>query len=263
MIKLFLIFFIVIVAYYARQKKALSISGTYGLLLIGVVTIVAFSYKGLTLLGLFFVTSSLAGRWPNNNNDTNYNRRKTPERVLSQVMANGYMALIASIGQLLWPSPVWIGVLAGSMAEANADTWASEIGVTSLAMPRSVVSFRKLPPGVSGGVSLKGFVASFIGAVVISVVAYYLCVPKYFVLSNFVLIFSLMGFIGSYIDSLLGALCQGTYQCQICQTLTDDRDHCQEKTVKVSGVSWISNSVVNGISTGICGLLGGVIFLWY
>lgn len=259
-IKLVIDLGLVLASVIAYKKQALSTSGAIGFVVIGTLTLLSFKIKGLLILAIFFITANLAGHWPST--DQVIQNKSTPNRTITQVLANGYMVLIAGIGQLLLPSPFWLGMLIGSIVEANADTWASEIGQTSRNLPVSVLYFKKLAHGVSGGVTVKGLIASLGGAGIISICAVFFWPGIAESSLWFIIMYSLLGFIGAYLDSILGECCQVKYRCQYCQQLTDDLYHCSHSTVREKGVNWITNNTVNAISTGITGILGGLILLW-
>ncbi len=89
----------------------------------------------------------------------------------------------------------------GAIATALADTVSSEIGMLSKSKPRLITNFKKVAIGTDGGVTLLGLVAGLIGALIISILYFYLE-------QNIVIIWivTAAGFIGSLIDSFLGAV---------------------------------------------------------
>ena len=97
----------------------------------------------------------------------------------------------------------------------NGDTWASELGsVLSRSEPYLITTFKKVPRGTNGGISLIGSLASILGGTFVGL-AFYVGIilgssKIAFIESSsqyqFDVIFigSLAGFMGSLIDSLLG-----------------------------------------------------------
>lgn len=68
-----------------------------------------------------------------------------------------------------------IGIL-GALSCANGDTWASEIGsVIETTSPRLITTFRRVPQGTNGGVTLGGLLVSFLGGLVLGI-TYYLTI---------------------------------------------------------------------------------------
>jgi uncharacterized protein (TIGR00297 family) len=99
-----------------------------------------------------------------------------------------------------------IGYL-GAMATATADTLASEIGSTYKGQPIMITTLRRVPPGTDGGVSPLGEGASIMGALAIALIAIPLEL-KANGIGTMVFITVLTGFLGTNIDSLLGATLQ-------------------------------------------------------
>lgn len=121
----------------------------------------------------------------------------------------------------------------GSMAMATADTLASEIGSTYKGKPRMITTFEHVAPGTDGGVSPLGEAASVFGATAIAIAAFLMGLmgPD---AGSMIFLTILMGFVGTNIDSLLGATLQ------------------HEKI--------LSNAGVNFVSTLITGLLAMLIY---
>jgi uncharacterized protein (TIGR00297 family) len=93
----------------------------------------------------------------------------------------------------------------GSVATAAADTVAGEIGMTTSA-PVLITTFEMVPRGTNGGVTLEGEIAACIGSLVIAGAACFLGVITFPMLG----ICTLAGFIGTNIDSLVGATLEDT-----------------------------------------------------
>ncbi len=94
-----------------------------------------------------------------------------------------------------------------SMATATADTLASEIGSTYRGRPVMITTLQPVKPGTDGGVSPLGEAASVFGALAIAVAALLLGLTGASAESMMILTV-LMGFVGTNIDSLLGATLQ-------------------------------------------------------
>lgn len=94
-----------------------------------------------------------------------------------------------------------------SMAMATADTLASEIGSTYRGLPRMITTLQPVPPGTDGGVSPLGEAASLFGSAAIAMAALLMGLTGPSV-AAMVILTMLMGFIGTNIDSLLGATLQ-------------------------------------------------------
>jgi len=87
------------------------------------------------------------------------------------------------------------------MAEAAGDTTQSEIGEIASSRAWLITTFRKVPPGTDGGITLPGTLAGAAGASIVASVAYATTILPW----RLGLIAAFAGFLGTIVDSLLGA----------------------------------------------------------
>ncbi|RPI71661.1 MAG: DUF92 domain-containing protein, partial [Ignavibacteriales bacterium] len=137
------------------------------------------------------------------------------------------------------------------VASVCADTWSTEIGTLFKTKTIDILSLKEINPGISGGISLPGILASIAGAVVIAVTS----LP--WLGSNFqinFLILTLAGFTGSIADSMFGSSIQARYKCVVCKNITESKTHCSRNAILIKGTEFINNDAVNfgaGVSGGV------------
>lgn len=117
-----------------------------------------------------------------------------------------------------------IGIIANYAAVA-ADTFSSELGILAKGSPRLITSptFRKVPPGTNGGVTLTGLAAGLLGSMIIVTTSVFFVPfcnaqtagqlgggPAWTQPQRNILMFGLTiwGALGSVLDSFLGAIFQ-------------------------------------------------------
>ncbi|EOL49399.1 DUF92 domain-containing protein [Enterococcus caccae] len=168
-----------------------------------------------------------------------------------QVLANSLPAVISLVLFYYTQNQLFmIGYVSG-IAGATADTWGSEIGILSKTVPRSIVSFKQIAPGLSGGVSTLGSIASVCGSLLITFTFWLFSGRLYvnpFPTSLMVILPFILGVANSLVDSVLGATLQIKYRCIICGQQTEQRYHHLHLTKPISGISWLSNDWVNFFS---------------
>jgi uncharacterized protein (TIGR00297 family) len=209
---------------------------------------------------LFFGTSSLLTKYQEHEHikeEALSLAEKGGQRDALQVLANSGLVLITALiyafTYSLWSDQVLrttmiFGVL--NFAVVNADTWATELGVTSKKQPYSILNpTRKVERGTSGGVSPKGILASLIGAAVIAI-SYALLTLLWGAHPSpgLILLITLGGLLGSLIDSLLGATVQAQYYCPSCDKMTEKTIHSRcggSSTEHRRGFTWFNNDLVN------------------
>jgi uncharacterized membrane protein len=144
---------------------------------------------------------------------------------------------------------VLAAAFAGAFAAAAADTWGTEIGTLARNAPRSIVGLRKIPAGLSGGVTLTGTLAEIGGALVVGFTAWAAGIAPWWIIVA-------AGFAGALADSILGASLQALHYCPRCQRCCEIAPHvCGSATSLVRGVHWIDNDAVNVLAT-LVGALG-------
>ena len=176
-----------------------------------------------------------------------------PGRCLPMVVLSVFLPSSTGFSPL-WCCPGWRR--AAALAAASADTWATELGILSRTDPILIVSGKRVAKGTSGGVSLAGGAASLLGASVIAAVFLFLFTSGSgsSTSSNTVwlavgVVFS--GFLGSLVDSILGATLQAIYYCPNCMKETEKHPlhHCGSETQWLRGIRWLNNDWVNFLCT--------------
>jgi uncharacterized protein (TIGR00297 family) len=171
-----------------------------------------------------------------------------------QVLANGGVFATLAIISMNSPSALVYAAAAGALAASTADTWATEIGALSRAMPRSILSLERVAPGTSGGVTVLGIFASLAGAAFIGAAALLLDWPTAAMCAAIA-----GGFGGSIIDSILGATVQKRCWCERCGRGTERAVHaCGMQTTHAGGLRWLDNDLVNFFSSVSGALLGSL-----
>lgn len=245
------------IALFALRRGSLSRSGAWAALAIG--TSIYTGGGGVWFLALFafFVTSTLLGKLGRARKARiKLEFEKGDTRDALQACANGGVAALCALGNLLVPHPGWTGAFIGALATANGDTWATELGTLSRREPWSLLSLRRVPRGSSGAVSPLGLAATAAGGLLIGLV---LATGAHDAASA--LRSALLGLVcgvgGSLADSLLGASLQAGYRCPACAVSTEGARHaCGAETQLTRGFAWLDNDLVNLAATLVGALLG-------
>jgi uncharacterized protein (TIGR00297 family) len=141
-------------------------------------------------------------------------------------------------------------VSAVAIAASTSDTWASEIGALSKSKPFSILTFKAMEKGLSGAVSVIGIIASLIGAAAISllfVTLYYMNNPfEILVFFEYAMIILIAGFLGTILDSYLGAFLQAKYKDLKTGKIKEFIINT-ENYILISGKKIITNNTVNFI----------------
>ncbi|MCL6571991.1 MAG: DUF92 domain-containing protein [Bacillus sp. (in: Bacteria)] len=225
--------------------KSLTVSGSFFAILVGLAVYLGFGVNGLFLVGVFFASSSIWSKYKGNVKSTIEEKlAKGATRDWRQVAANGGAAGLFSIFYYFSNDSTWLIAFAVSLASANSDTWASEIGSLSRNNPIYIRSFKRIEKGTSGAISLLGSLAALAGALLISLLSFWLFKLDFY----FSFLIFLFGYFGNVIDTLLGAFYQQVYICEYCGIETEKKNHCQLPTTRIKGSTFVDNDMVNFLS---------------
>jgi uncharacterized protein (TIGR00297 family) len=242
--------------------KPLTRGGTVAALVIGVLTIAGASY-GWTLLAVPLALAVLFGFFLSCVGMSSLGRArkrllvdvpKGGPRDAWQVAANGGVATACAVASALvtggGDAPPHVAYVllwgfAGAYAAATADTWSTEIGSAFGGVPRSIAGFRRIAPGLSGGVTPLGSAAMVGGAAWIGLL-WILPQPRALAFG----IVTAAGIAGALLDSLLGATLQRVWYCPSCERTTETNVHiCGVRAVPHRGLRWMTNDAVNALAT--------------
>jgi len=239
-----------LVSIFAYRFKLLTSDGASAAFLLGAIIFGTGGIGFVLPLLFFFFSSSFLSRYKSRTKSKYRDIfEKSGARDKNQVLANGIIAGILCFVHFVFPSPSVYYAYLACLATVNADTWGTEIGILSKSQPISLRGFKKVLPGSSGGISFLGSTSSLLGAFLLVLSGFLPGIsPVPFKLELF-LIIVMAGFLGSFIDSLLGAFLQAQYLCPICNKMTERKTHCNFDTNRVSGISWLNNDWVNFLSS--------------
>ena len=230
----------------ARGLRWLTTGGAVAAAAVGAVIFTGAGVPGATLLALFFVSGSLltyAGGAA-----SRLDPGERGGRTARQVFSNGGWAAAGALALWLGCPAGW-PVVVGALAAAQADTWATEIGMRSDAAPRLITTGRLVPAGTSGGITARGTAGGVLGAVAAAGVALLAGAPEQAAGAGLA-----GGIVGMLGDSLLGATAQAIYYCDSCAAETERAVHrCGAPARRVRGLSWLGNNAVNFAGTGLGG----------
>ncbi|MBI5829902.1 MAG: DUF92 domain-containing protein [Chloroflexi bacterium] len=239
------------------RRRALSRSGVAGAIVTGGLIFGFAGPSGAALLLTFFLSSSALSRFKESQKESLAEKfSKGSQRDLAQALANGGAAALCAVGWGLTHGPLWWVGLCAALAAANADTWATELGVLSPHAPRLVSNGKTVEVGTSGGISLWGTAAALAGSLLIAFTAFIatLLDPTLSSILPYTytpILITFAGLAASLFDSLLGATVQAIYYCDVCRKETERHPlhRCGAPTRPLRGWRWLDNDWVNFAAT--------------
>lgn len=241
-----------IVAGIAFRIRALTLDGALAAFAVGTAVFGAGGWPAAAVLFAFFLPSTLLSRIGRARKRDLAGGDKHAARNAWQVLANGGVAAVCA---LLAPraGAAFAAAFAGAFAAASADTWGTEIGMLSPERPRSLATLRPTLPGLSGGVTALGMLATLGGAACVAGVAALAGVAAFATVAA-------AGFAGALVDSLLGATAQALRWCPVCARACETNPHdCGTPTTLRRGVAWLENDAVNFAATLAGALVAGTL----
>lgn len=236
------------------RLRFLTMNGAAALIVLALLLFGLGGLKWTIPILFFFISASSISKLKRGSNvsDGGTMMEKSKARNYLQVVANGGIGAALVTLNLITQSELWYFAFVIIVAVACADTWATEIGTRFGKRTISIITLQKIETGLSGGVSTFGTLAAFGGSLCIGLISYY-----YIDDLKIIFVIILFGFLGSVIDSLLGATVQAKYRCNNCNSILENNEHCNENSDLIKGFRRINNDSVNFLS----GLISSIIFL--
>lgn len=210
---------VAMIGVYTYRKDMLNAAGAFAAFLMGALIVLFTNFWWLLLLFALLGLGSAATRFRFSEKEAakvaeRSGGRRSTRNVIGNGLAPAVLAVAAPLIEQNWGATVAGVAYISAVAVAAADTFASEFG--SLARNVYLITtFRKVPAGVDGGVSLPGTLAALVGALVISALGLlFLAVLQTGDLRMSVSWWTVaippaMGFLGCQVDSVLGATLEG------------------------------------------------------
>jgi uncharacterized protein (TIGR00297 family) len=224
-------------------KKLLTPAGLIHAWCLGVIVWGTLGWRGYGVVMFYFLAGSAVTRIGMAQKEAEGIAEKRggargPENVWGSAFAATICALgIASIG-LGWLDPSWKSLLllgyVASFCTKLADTTASEVGKAYGKSTFLITTFKPVPRGTEGAVSLEGTLAGILGGIAIALVAYSVGIISL----TGVIICTIAAFIATNLESVIGATLQ-------------------------SKIDWLSNELVNVINTIIGAGSAIAIAIWW
>jgi uncharacterized protein (TIGR00297 family) len=239
------------VAFAAYRVRSLSASGAIAACAIGAIVFGAGGWQAALVLFAFFIPSTLLSRAGRARKKLLVDVGKDGPRDAWQVLANGGVAALCILAAPRFGA-LYAAAFAGAFAAASADTWGTEIGTLASGKPRSILSFAPIEPGLSGGITLWGSLATIGGACCVALVAWLVHLGPFFPIAA-------AGIAGAFFDSILGAGAQALRRCPACGVDCEtDPHHCGSPTLLRRGFGWMENDAVNLAATFAGAVVAGV-----
>ncbi|MFY4776337.1 DUF92 domain-containing protein [Metabacillus sp. RGM 3146] len=251
------ILFVLVISILGWRVKSLTLLGAIMSFVVGILIYIGTGFAGLFLLGAFFASSSLLSKYKRENKkEAEELLQKGDQRDAVQVLANGGFPAVFAILFFISQNEGFLYAFSVSIAAANSDTWASEIGTLSKQRPFMLPSLKRVERGTSGAVSLLGSSAALLGALFIAGLSFIMLQKSF---SHFLFV-ALFGFAGNLLDTLMGGSIQVKYQCVTCGKITERPIHCGVKGKIAKGFAIFNNDMINALSIAAAAIISIIFY---
>lgn len=158
-----------------------------------------------------------------------------------QLIANSLIAVISIVLYGVAKNGIFLVAFFATIAETVGDSVASDVGVLSKSDPFDICTLKKVPKGVSGGISILGTLVSV--CVCLYTGLLYCCLYEINIYHFGVIVISSLS--GILLDSVLGSKIQARYRCSICGKVTEKERHCEYAAILEKGFRTFGNTEVN------------------
>jgi uncharacterized protein (TIGR00297 family) len=186
----------------ARWLRGVSLSGSIAGAIVCFVLYAAAGAGAFAALVTVFVLTWVATQFGYRRKQKRGTAESGEGRTASQVLANLATAAGFAGASALSGKPVFMLAAAAALSEAAADTVSSEFGQAHSDRSRLITTWKVVPAGTDGGVTVTGTVAGMVAAVIVSGV----CLVTGLIPWKWARLSLAAGVAGMIVDSFLGAL---------------------------------------------------------
>ena len=240
---------VILLAWFVRSRNWLDQTGSLAALWIAAILWMSGGWKALSAPVFLLVVGSVTGKLIRPNH-------ASEKRTAQQVFSNGLIGVVLYMlygmtGQFHWLLLAW-----SSFAVSVCDTISSEVGVAVGGRTYNAVTLRRMPPGLSGGISLAG-TAGGLAALLLLVFFLGIILP----VSPIQLLWVLStGLLGMLVDSILGSKWQALWRQG---DALSEVSSSSPQEVLVKGLPWLDNHWVNFLSNGITMACSYLAYAWF
>lgn len=234
----------------AVKLKSLKPDGAMAAVLMGLILIISPEPIWAAPAIVLFVVGTLLSKMPGNI------EKESNARNAIQVLANGG---VPTVLLMCFFAADNVGCLIASLAgfaAALSDTASSEIGTRYKQKTYSILSFSKVPVGLSGGVTAFGLFAGLVFSFLMAATA--LNISHHINLFVFAII-GTAGFVGNLVDSIVGDIWQIKY---LENAQANWSDNPNSEVFETRGHPFITNDIVNFIAVSTSSLIGYLLFMF-
>jgi len=190
---------------FSLKFNIFDLKGSIAALIIGIIVVIFGSLYWLILMLIFAITAYIVTKYKIKEKIKNHLQEgENGERHASNVIYAALIGIFIAFANISkFHNLPFFEIFAISFASVNADTFASEIGVFDKNV-YLITNFKKIKPGINGGISLLGEISATIGAFIIAIS--YSLLEFHSIILLPVIIITLLGFLGCQVDSILGSL---------------------------------------------------------
>lgn len=168
-----------VIAYATYSAKQISKSGAIGGFIVGALIFSFTGWNGYVVLVVFFILGTLVTKVKYKEKaEKGIAQEDEGKRGAKHAIANcsaalimGFIAFLGTLGENEWMRALFMAGFTGAFATALSDTASSEIGQAYGKTTILITSFKRVPPGTEGAVSMEGTVAGIVASLVLALVA--------------------------------------------------------------------------------------------
>jgi uncharacterized protein (TIGR00297 family) len=243
------VLFLIFLAWLVLHKKWLDHTGWWAAVWVAVILWMSGGWKALSAPVFLLVLGSVAGRLFRANHSSE-------KRTAQQVFSNGWIGVVLYMMYGLTDQFHWQVLAWSSFAISICDTISSEVGTAIGGKTYNILNFRKMQPGMSGGISVAGTSAGFVALLLLAGCLYFI-LPVSSVQLMWVFATGMMGML---VDSCMGSRWQALWKQgdNWIEVFT-----AQPDGQLVKGLAWLDNHWVNFLSNAITMLCSYLLYVLF